>query len=232
MPTFGTKKGVIQQMHCIQTMLEPADLECYCSLLPNGFSLPERPLVYLYVLAFDRLAWPGKPYLEGTIALNAVYHGIEGFFVKTMPVTHWLAMVGGRWLGFPKYLADHITLKTSPECTVGEVKHKEAAQLRMEFIPGLTRELTAWEQTAWNKSLPFNQSVLLLLPPEKGPTERRAQIEEVFPGHWERRELGMVQVSTDPTMAWSGLAPHDERFPGMLVCWQGGANIPWQNVRG
>ncbi len=111
MPTFGTKKGVIQQIHYIQTMFEPPDLECYRSLLPNGFSLPERPLVYLYVLAFDRLAWPGKPCLEGTVALNAVYHGIEGFVVKTMPVTNWLA----RWRQYPLIECPWIIPRTDRE---------------------------------------------------------------------------------------------------------------------
>ncbi len=68
--------------------------------------MPTQPLVYLYVLALDRLAWPGKLYPEGIVALNSVYPGIEGFFIKTMLVTNLPAMVGGSWLGFPKYIAD------------------------------------------------------------------------------------------------------------------------------
>jgi acetoacetate decarboxylase len=230
MPTFGVKKGVIQQIHCIQTLFEPDDLGCYRSLLPNAFSMPTHPEVFLYVLAFDRLAWPGKSYLEGVIGLNSVYQGQEGFYIQTMPVTSWLGMLGGRLLGFPKYVADQITLETSAECSIGEVKHHEVVQLRLEFIPGLTRNLSPWEQTAWDKTLPFNLPVLLLFPAEQGPTVRRAQLEEVFPGHWERRVMGMVHISTSPMVAWSGLAAHKQSFPGMLVYWRGGANIPWQNI--
>ena len=44
--------------------------------------------------------------------------------------------------------------------------------------------------------------------------------------------MGMRHVSTSPTVAWSGLAAQEQSFPGMLVHWRGGANIPWQNVRG
>jgi hypothetical protein len=226
MSIYDQKGGMFRAFHGIETVIEPADVKLYRSLLPQALSMPAQPTVHIYVISFERVApWPFGPYMESSIALKSGYEGKEGWFVKTMPVTTWLANVGGRRVGFPKYVADEITLQTSPQCWVGEVKHKGVVQLRLEFKPELTRELTPWEQTAWQKNPFLGDGTYVLVPPDKGPTLNSVLLDEVVPPTWGPSEMGMVHVIINPTVSWAGLVPERESFPGMINHFKGGFNM-------
>ncbi|MCP4118417.1 MAG: acetoacetate decarboxylase family protein [Desulfobacteraceae bacterium] len=55
---------------------------------------------------FHSLTKPLGPYLEASIFLRCKYMDQTGWHSLTMPVTTEAANIGGRRLGFPKYVAD------------------------------------------------------------------------------------------------------------------------------
>ena len=233
MPYSDPKGGTCREFHGIYTVMEPGDAGLYRSLLPKAFAMPTQPAVDVYVFSFDQVAaWPLGTYSEGSVRLRCCYQGEEGWFAQTMPVTSWLANLAGRWTGFPKYVADQITVQTSPPCWTGEVKHKGIIQLRLEFVSGLTRELTTWEQTIWHEALAFGTTpTYVLAPPDKGPTIQRTRLEAVVPGRWELQENGWVDVRVNPAASWAGLVSQGQRFPGMIVHWKGGLNLVVEKLR-
>ena len=68
------ERNIWQDTKGIFTMVEPADLELYRELLPTQFTLPDQPMVGLYVVHFaDTEPWPMTvteylfPYYEATV---------------------------------------------------------------------------------------------------------------------------------------------------------------------
>jgi len=232
MSIYDQKGGMFRAFHGMETVIEPAEMGLYRSLLPDAVSMPAQPAVHIYVISFEQVApWPFGPYLESSVALKCGYEGEEGWFVKTMPVTTWLANVGGRRVGFPKYVANEITLQTSPRCWTGEVKHKGVVQLRLEFTPGLPCEMTPWEQTAWQKNPFLGSAIYVLLPPDKGPALQKVFLDNVVPPTWGSSETGMVHVTINPTASWAGLIPERKEFPGMIHHFKGGFNMVVKKLR-
>jgi len=110
---------MFREVHGIATTIEPLDREIYRSLLPTALAMPKQPLVSIYVTSFDQAGgmppFQWRPFLEGAIRLRCAYESEEGWFFKTIPVTSRIYALTGRSLGFPKYIADKITLSISPE---------------------------------------------------------------------------------------------------------------------
>ena len=88
----------------------PTDLALYRSLLPAAFDMPESPLVAVAVVNYYDVTLPLTPYSEGYVVMQCRYQGRTGWYVFTMPVDDETANMGGRALGFPKYVADEIDL--------------------------------------------------------------------------------------------------------------------------
>ena len=72
--------NIWRDFHGVFTIVEPADLSAYRELLPPQFSLPDEPLVGVYVADFtDVERWPITatkwlgPYLEAAVFLRADY---------------------------------------------------------------------------------------------------------------------------------------------------------------
>lgn len=85
----------------IFTAFEPGDLELYREILPENFSMPERPVVSLVNLDYNQ-ANPVVRYKEGMVFLKGVgADGEEAWYVHSMPVETWLMLVMGR-LGIPQ----------------------------------------------------------------------------------------------------------------------------------
>lgn len=100
---FTPKAGMFRAYHGISTCVAPTDLELYRSLLPEAFSMPQRPKVMLFVIGYTKVVpWPMTRYLETLVFLVSSYGGEGGWYVITMPVTKQLPMQGGRAMGFPK----------------------------------------------------------------------------------------------------------------------------------
>ena len=220
-------KGVFHEFQGIFTMVEPGNLELYRSLLPAPLEMPEQPLVSMFVIDYlEVYPWPMTRYQEGTVALRCKYQGQEGWHVKTMPVTKWVANWGGRALGFPKYVTKEITLARAGHGWKGEVRNKGEEKLTLEFSPGLARELDPKEEILMQGGVEkaLADPIFLLVPPDQGPTLQKVVLTQVVTPSW-HSEPGTVRISIGPGEPWSGLIPPGTVSPGFFATFRGGANL-------
>jgi acetoacetate decarboxylase len=75
----------------------------------------------------------GVSYSEGALFLRAVYKGEPGWYCLAMPVDNDMAMVGGReQFGYPKKIAEEITLERNGDYVVGRVVRRGVEVLHIE----------------------------------------------------------------------------------------------------
>jgi hypothetical protein len=225
------ERGMWQEFPGIFTAVEPADLDLYRKLLPENLDMPERPVVALFVVDYVIVVpYPMGPYLEGAVALSCKYKGEDGWHVLTMPVTTKVACEGGRAIGFPKYVADSITLGKAGNGMKGEVRHQGVVRLSLEYTPGLTRKLEPYEEEFMGGGVSrLEEPVFQLAPPDKGPTLNRITLVPVVPANWES-EQGMVKIHISPNDPWAGLIPDNAVSPGLFQTFTGGNNMKSEKV--
>jgi hypothetical protein len=223
---FAPRGGKFREFEGLMTHFEPKDVTLYRNLLPEAFSMPNRPLVTIYVADNLRLIpWPMTHYQEWAVLLKSDWNGEEGWYPVTMPVTRWLAMSAGRYLGFPKYIADEITLVRNNETRVAYARYKNRTQLTLEFHPGLTRQLTPWEKELAGDESFFKENIFhTLVPPGRGPRAQKIIIRHIISPKWSPQD-GMLQVQVDPGESWKGLVPDISEFPGTYNHFIGGFNL-------
>ena len=222
---FEPRGGMFREFEGLSTQFEPKDPSLYRKLLPEPFAMPSQPVVMIFVADYVRVVpWPMTRYQEWSILLKSKWNGEEGWYSVTMPVTKWVAMSGGRYLGFPKYVADEITLARREETRVATAKYKGVVQLAIEFHPGTTRELAPWEkELAENESF-FKGDAHQLVPPGRGPRAQKIILRHVTQAKWSP-EQGMIHVRVDPSESWAGLVPDEGVFPGTYNHFNGGINL-------
>ena len=179
----------------ITAAFAPADLGLYRSLLPESFDMPDQPLVAVSVVDYYDVTLPLKPYREGYVALQCKYQGRTGWHVVTMPVDDETSSAGGRSIGFPKYVADEITLEEQGGGWSGRVVHEGRTVMEIAFIP---------TGSAAPAAEGGGSVVFQLLPPGEGPAVY--EVNTVTSG--ERRTMttpGSATVRADAGEPWSGL---------------------------
>lgn len=217
-------KGMFREYHGIYTMAEPTDLALYRALLPKEFSMPEKPMVAIFVVDYTEVApWPLTPYKEAGIFLKSKYANEEGWYVKDMPVNKWISMQGGRHLGFPKYVADEIILQKTTHGWHGKVKHQKKNLLDLEFVPGETGNLTESTKETMLETFFMNGAIHMLVPPGEGPTIQKITAEQAVTPQWTTPVLGMVKITIDQGEAWAGLFP--SQAYGVFNHFRGGMNM-------
>ena len=199
----------------ISTVIEPADLELYRSYLYPPLSMPEKPEVVVSLL--DLNSGSGNTemtrYMEGRVAIRAMCpDGIERWHLLSAPVANvFICWMGLPW-GWPKYLADEITVTP----TKAEVLYEGEVRLSMELTPGGVDEATEKElkeRGGFERSkggivtfqLYKGGRLLVGGGPDKGD-------EGVKVVEW---QAGKVKVYVKPTEPWAGLIPANSVTPGV-----------------
>jgi acetoacetate decarboxylase len=101
-------------------------------VLPRPLRPTGTPLATAFVARYPSTNF-GDPYNEGALFVHAEHRGETGLYCLAMPVDDDMAMVGGReHFGFPKKMADEITLERDGGHAVGRVVRKGAEVLRIE----------------------------------------------------------------------------------------------------
>lgn len=184
----------------ITVAFPPTDAALYRSLLPAAFEMPASPLVVVSVIDYHGVDAPLVPYGEGYVLLACRRGRQSGWYVVTMPVDDQTACDGGRSIGFPKYLADHIELEVADGAWLGRVSHEGRDVMRVTFTPAAGVEPS--EAISTDPGLPC----LLLEPPGVGPAVSQVDTRLFGP----RRTVttaGTATVQADPGQAWAGLLP-------------------------
>jgi acetoacetate decarboxylase len=108
------------------------DQDVVASVLPRPLKAAAEPLGTAFVARYPETNF-GVRYNEGALFLDATYKGELGSYCLAMPVDDDTAMIGGRErFGYPKKIADRITLERSGDHIVGSVVRKEMEILRIE----------------------------------------------------------------------------------------------------
>ena len=105
----------------IFTVIEPADLDLYRSLLPAPLKMPAHPLVGATLLDMN----PGNPtdrFQEGRLSIKCLCpDGLESWLVISTPVPFNIQCRNGVIWGWPKYVADQISFSREENSAKAEV---------------------------------------------------------------------------------------------------------------
>lgn len=101
-------------------------------VLPRPLRPAPEPLATAFVARYPETNF-GVSYNEGALFLDASYRGETGMYCLSMPVDDDMAMVYGRELyGFPKKIAEEITVDRDGGHVVGRVVRQGTEILRLE----------------------------------------------------------------------------------------------------
>ena len=101
-------------------------------VLPHPLRAPERPLGFAFVAHYPQTSF-GTVYSEAALFVQAEHRGRKGMYCLAMPVDDDMAMAGGREVfGYPKKMAESITLEQDGPKVVGSVIRKGTQLLRIE----------------------------------------------------------------------------------------------------
>ncbi|MEN6572279.1 MAG: acetoacetate decarboxylase family protein [Anaerolineaceae bacterium] len=222
---FEPSGGMFRDFQGLITHFAPKDLSLFRKLLPDRFSMPALPVVGICVTDYLHVfPWPMTPYREWAVLLKNEIQGETGWYVLTLPVTSWIAKVGGRILGFPKVIIDEISFDKAGANWITRSSQKGVNTLALSFHPGITRSLEPWEKQLIDDPSFFKGNTHQLVPPEKGTRSQRIIFEHVVDYAWSPVP-GMIHVEVDPSESWAGLVPDVAVFPGTYNHYQGGINL-------
>jgi acetoacetate decarboxylase len=123
-PTFSGAEMLVARFR--------TDRDVVSNILPHPLKAPAEPHAVAFVARYPETNF-GCVYNEGALFVPAVYREEEGLYCLAMPVDDDMAMAGGRErLGFPKKMADRITLDRDGDRVVGSVIRKGTEILRLE----------------------------------------------------------------------------------------------------
>jgi acetoacetate decarboxylase len=101
-------------------------------IIPKPLLPTKTPLATVFVARYPETNF-GCVYNEGALFLHCEYRKETGLYCLSMPVDDDMAMVGGReQFGYPKKIADKITLEKTENRVVGSVIRKKEEILRIE----------------------------------------------------------------------------------------------------
>ena len=107
------------------------DPEVVKKILPKPLKPYREPLVMAFIARYPATNF-GCVYNEGALCLFATYNGEVGGYCVAMPVTDDMAMVAGREVhGFPKKIAEEISLERTGNTVHGRVVRKGSEIMRM-----------------------------------------------------------------------------------------------------
>ena len=113
-------------------------------ILPRPLMPTEVPMVHAFVAHYPETNF-GCIYSEGALLLKCKFRREQGLYCLSMPVDDDMAMIGGREsYGYPKKIADQITLVKNDNHVTGSVirKKKEILKIECELTEGLTPDFT------------------------------------------------------------------------------------------
>jgi acetoacetate decarboxylase len=134
-------------------------------IVPRPLVPTREPLATAFVAKYPKTNF-GCVYNEGALFVHCQFKGEKGLYCLSMPVDDDMAMIGGReQFGYPKKIADRITLENNEGKVVGSVMRKGAEILRIEckiegeapnrFMEDLGTPTKDWDGTPCYKVISF-----------------------------------------------------------------------------
>lgn len=108
------------------------DPDVVARIVPKPLRPADEPRAVAFVARYPETNF-GLPYDEGALFVEVRWGKERGLYCLAMPVTDDMALIGGREVyGFPKKLADRVTLDRSGASVAGSVVRKGTEVLRIE----------------------------------------------------------------------------------------------------
>jgi acetoacetate decarboxylase len=134
-------------------------------IIPAPLKAAKEALAITFVARYPETNF-GCIYNEGALFLQCEYRGENGYYCLSMPVDDDMAMVAGREnYGYPKKMADNITLEQKSGHVIGSVIRKGVEILRLECqlekeagqnaLKYLGEPVLDWDGNTCNKVLSF-----------------------------------------------------------------------------
>ncbi len=193
-PAAAPRDWTYHGQHGITAVFETANDTLYRQLLPAAFQMPDRLQVTVTVVSYDDVTQPLVPYLEGYVMLSCVYEGQESLYTVTMPVDDQTACDAGIYLGFPKYVADHIELADNAGGWSGRVNHQGRTVMQVDFQ-------VAGDTTAYSTSNPG----LSCVNPSSFVTGQDVIAVNTTGTQFIQTTRGNATVTADPSEPWAPL---------------------------
>jgi len=209
----------------ISAIVEPADLDLYRSFLYPPLSMPDKPEVGVSMWDFNRSNTIAR-FQEGRVTVKAMCpDGKESWLVISVPVASLLMCYMGVVWGWPKYVADEMTVTP----TKAEVKYEGSVRLSLDFTPGGKVDEAALKERGiyeFLKECSFHVdkggACLFRITSRPGISIKVAE--------W---QAGMVKIYLRPQDKWAGLIPANSIVPGVYQRFvaTGGTDYVWQKVK-
>ena len=196
------------------TIIEPFDLDLYESYMYPPLRMPEKPQVMISYWDMNH-----KPvnFIEGRVMVKALCpDGIESWLVILVPVPNFYTALEGNCWGWPKYVADEMTVEKDHS----EVIYEGKPSLTMDFTPGGLDDATIQQLkdngTEGGNTVSFhiNGGGMTLIRQGLGPESARTSY---LGNHFAEWDAGMIKTWIRPEDPCSGLLPPDCVTPGV---WQ------------
>jgi hypothetical protein len=187
----------------IWTEISPADLDLYQRLLPANCSMPEKPVVSLWIADYNQPN-PIVRYREAGVMLKALgADGKEGLYVHSMPVESWLMLVVGHDWGFRKELTDITVSRDRASVLQKDGKLYMSLELTGDDHPADVGPSPAQDGSPLGAIVIYPRSPEVML---RTSYAGRPTILE------ERRK--MVKITVNRALDWAGLVPEAAVAPG------------------
>jgi hypothetical protein len=209
----------------IFTVIRPANIDLYRSLLPEPLTMPKEPVVGVTLLDMNPLGSSLNRFQEGRVTIKAMCpDGVESWFVISIPVADLLMCYMGVVWGWPKYVADEMSLTRDR----AEVIYEGEVRLSLDFAPGPVDNEVALKdlgrvEAGNTVSFHWRQGgACLVRQVGRGGTSPTVL-------DW---QAGTVKVYMRPQDPWAGLIPENSNTPGFYSKFIGGVggNLVWQKV--
>jgi hypothetical protein len=216
-------RGFFQEFRGLFGCTKPADLALYRQMLPEKFEMPADPQVCFYIVHFA-VSGVG-PYNEAAILMPVEYAGQSGKYVLTMPLDNVAASSGGRAQGFPKYMAEEVSLSDDGNNWTGVVRNAGQVDLQASYTGACTA----------GGDFPFPDFINLTpipisasqdaayLAPRTGSALMITSDLLADPQFYSLQ--GTVQMQVGDTLPWNGLFDEAQAFPAQLVTFKGGIDL-------
>ena len=206
----------------IFTVIEPSDLDVYRSLLPAPLKMPEHPVVGATLLDMNTHGRVNR-FLEGRLSIKALCpDGLESWLVISTPVPYNLQCREGVIWGWPKYVADNISLTREKNSARAEVIYQGEERYSLEFTAGPVKDekaLKALGRVEGGNTVSWHwiQGGAVLMRQGRGPGFDRGPGPRIL--DW---QAGQVKVHIRQSDKWAGLIPEDSVSDGYYQRFIGG----------
>ncbi len=187
----------------VKAYLEPEDLTVYRSLLPRPLAMPAQPLVLV------EFAEVSPTWHEGIVSLACRAGDAEGWHGLYWAIDSWFPYAFGLLVGYPKFMADRMTLTRDDARWRGSVVHGGRTQLSLEGAAGddAARSPAQEALLAQLGGPATERPYFLQVPAGRGPWINRLTYTETISCPLEQRPC-RVTLRCDSDEPWAALFPN------------------------